>query len=174
MRNDMTWVRPLDPARLLESRRGGAPGHIVLEVADPDGYANGRFEWTASPEGSQCRPSTASADLALSAAMLGAASLGGTSLLTLARAGLIEELAPGAVDRAGAMLAWAAPSGPASGFRPGGNPGFPSGPSFPGHALAKQFWQELLPIVQRLVFVADARRPVQVDEPRRHQELAVG
>jgi hypothetical protein len=82
MRNDMTWVRPLDPARLLESRRGGAPGHIVLEVADPDGYANGRFEWTASPEGLECRPSTASADLALSAAMLGAASLGGTSLLT--------------------------------------------------------------------------------------------
>ena len=109
MRNDMTWVRPLDPARVLESRCGGAPGHIVLEVADPDGYANGRFEWTTSPEGSECRPSTASADLALSAAMLGAASLGGTSLLTLARAGLIEELAPGAVDRAAAMLAWPAP-----------------------------------------------------------------
>jgi hypothetical protein len=70
---------------------------------------------------SACERTRARADLRLSAAELGAAFLGGTTLASLAAAGRVEELRPGALARR--SLA----------FRGEREPFHPSGPAFPAY-----------------------------------------
>ncbi|MFB7370193.1 GNAT family N-acetyltransferase [Streptomyces sp. NPDC056222] len=101
---DMLWVRVLDVAKVLEGRTYGASGSLVLELRDAAGLAGGRYRLDASPEGAACAPSTASADLALDIAELGTLSLGDESVVRLAALGRVEEVAPGAADRADALL----------------------------------------------------------------------
>ena len=103
-RSDFLWVRVLDPEAVLAARRYTAPGRVVLEIADPLGYAEGRFELDGGPDGAACRRTTAPAQLRLDAQALGAVSLGGVSLRTLVQAGRVEALDPGALATADAML----------------------------------------------------------------------
>lgn len=104
-RQDDVWLRPLDVPALLGARDYPVPGRVVLEVVDPAGYAAGRFALDAGPDGADCTPTTATADLTLPAAALGSVSLGGHRLATLAAAGLVDEHRAGAVTAADRLLA---------------------------------------------------------------------
>jgi predicted acetyltransferase len=103
---DFLWVRPLDVAGLLTARAYHARGRVTFEVVDAQGLTGGRYVLDASPEGATCTPTTAPAELTLPAGALGAASLGGVTVPTLWRAGWLDEHAPGAADRLGALLSW--------------------------------------------------------------------
>jgi predicted acetyltransferase len=105
-RADFLWVRPLDVPALLSTRRYPVDGRVTLEVVDDMGYANGRFTIEGGPDGATCTKARGRADVTLSASALGAVSLGGTSLSTLARAGQVDEHKAGAVTRADALFGW--------------------------------------------------------------------
>ena len=101
---DSLWVRLVDVPRALRERTYSAPFDVVLEVADDVCPWNaGRYRLAWDGETAECEPASADADLELSAAELGAAHLGGTTLLSLARAGRVR-----AHDRA---ALWAASVG---------------------------------------------------------------
>ena len=100
------WLRLVDVAQALAGRSYSRDGGLVLGVADSFcPWNEGTFELEASGSGAECRRSTRSPDLVLSAADLAAAYLGGVAFSTLARAGRVEERKPGALDRADAMFA---------------------------------------------------------------------
>ncbi|HLK45710.1 MAG TPA: sterol carrier protein domain-containing protein, partial [Acidimicrobiales bacterium] len=103
-RDDFVWVRVLDVPAALEGRAFATPGRLVLEVVDGAGLASGRFAVDASGEGTQCRPTTAPADLTLPVGALGSLYLGGVSARTLQLAGLVDEHLAGAVARADCMF----------------------------------------------------------------------
>jgi predicted acetyltransferase len=105
-RTDFLWVRPLDVPTLLSARRYPVEGRVSLEMVDDMGYANGRFALEGGPDGATCTKARAKADLTLSASALGAVSLGGASLSTLARAGQVDEHKAGTVMRADALFGW--------------------------------------------------------------------
>lgn len=103
---DWLWACLVDVAGALAARRYGVDGSIVLKVVDgfrPD--AGGRFRLQGGPDGATCERTDAGPDLALAAADLGAAYLGGTRFGALRRAGLVEERTAGAVARADALFA---------------------------------------------------------------------
>jgi predicted acetyltransferase len=79
---------------------------VTLEVVDALGFAAGRWTLDASPDGATCEPTTATADLSLSAEELGGVYLGDTTLRSLHQAGRVDEHTPGAVERASLLLAW--------------------------------------------------------------------
>lgn len=105
---DHLWTRILDLPAAIAARRYHAPGHLVFEVDDPLGFAAGRFLVTIAADGTAVVsdldgdiPDDADA-VGLRVNELSAIHLGGVSAVTLARAGRIEELTPGAaaaVDR---------------------------------------------------------------------------
>ncbi len=101
---DMLWLRILDVPRALEARTYAVPGSLVLDVRDAAGFSGGRFLLEASPEGASCTPTTASADLVLDVAELGALYLGDESAVRLAALGRVEEARPGAAAAADLML----------------------------------------------------------------------
>ena len=103
LRNSL-WIRPLDVAGMLSTRSYLISGQIVLEVMDAAGLARGRFALDGGSDGASCVPTTASADLTLDAATLGAAYLGGYGVRMLAAAGLIDEHSTGAAAKADAMF----------------------------------------------------------------------
>jgi predicted acetyltransferase len=103
-RADFLWIRPLDVVGMLASRSYLVSGQVVLEVVDSAGLAGGRFALEGGPDGASCARTTASADLALDAATLGSAYLGGYGVRSLAAAGLIDEHSTSAVARADAMF----------------------------------------------------------------------
>jgi predicted acetyltransferase len=105
-RHDFVWLRPLDPARLLASRRSRLPGTVVLEVTDPDGIASGTWRWSSGPEGGECQPTSASPELTLTAFALGAVLLGGTPVAHARAGGHLREHATGAASRLDALLQW--------------------------------------------------------------------
>ena len=99
---DHLWIRIVDVPATLTGRRYHAPGHFVLDVSDPLGYAAGRFLFTVQADGTAVVselegdiPGDADA-VALSVNELGSLYLGGVSATTLHRAGRIQELTPGA------------------------------------------------------------------------------
>jgi predicted acetyltransferase len=103
---DWLWVRLVDIPAGLAARRYQAEGAVVFDVADAFCPQNeGCYQLQGGPAGATCDPTTAAPDLALSAADLGAAYLGGVRFSTLARAGRVDELTPGALARADAMFA---------------------------------------------------------------------
>jgi predicted acetyltransferase len=104
---DHLWMRMLDIAACLRARAYDDSGTVVLEVHDgsrPD--VGGRFRLDATPDGASCERTTESADLTLDVADISAAYLGGTRVDHLAAAGLVDEHTPGAVAKAGRLLAW--------------------------------------------------------------------
>jgi predicted acetyltransferase len=125
--SDGLWVRLTDMPSALAGRRYSSPVDVVIEVRDrdlPDNAGRWRLRTVASSGdaasgaelradglsadglGATCERTTDPADLALDVAELGAAYLGGTPLGTLANAGLVTELRPGAVRRLSAAMSW--------------------------------------------------------------------
>ncbi len=103
--NDDLWVRLVDIPVALAARGYGAADSLVLAVHDPFVESNtGRYALDAGTDGATCQGVTAEPDLALDVADLGAAYLGGVRFATLARAGRVVELTPGALRRADALF----------------------------------------------------------------------
>jgi len=85
----------------LAARTYAAPVDVVLEVDDAFCPWNAaRYRLAAVDGRAACERTDAPPDIALSAADLGAAYLGGTRLAALRDVGRVRELRPGAVDRA--------------------------------------------------------------------------
>jgi predicted acetyltransferase len=97
------WIRLVDVGAALAARTYAVPVDVVLEVADEFCPWNaGRWRLDGDHDGAACARTEAPADLALSAADLGAVYLGGRSLGALAAAGRVRELRGGTLARAGA------------------------------------------------------------------------
>jgi predicted acetyltransferase len=102
---DHLWLRPLDVARCLATRRYATSGGFVVEVVDGDRPAlGGRFRLDAGAGGADCARTTADADITLDVADLGRLLLGGVTWTTLGRAGVLVEETPGALARADALF----------------------------------------------------------------------
>lgn len=95
---DQLWVRLADVDRALAARRYATEIDVVFEVADPFCPWNaGRWRLAGGPGGATCERTSDPADLALRSTELGAAYLGSVSLATMAAAGRVSELRPGAL-----------------------------------------------------------------------------
>ncbi|WP_232247655.1 GNAT family N-acetyltransferase [Kitasatospora azatica] len=106
---DALYVRLVEVGDALRSRRYAAPVDVVLEVTDefcPWNSGRWHLHSTGPDKGAACEPTEAPADLALSVRELGAAYLGGTELSSLAGAGLVRELRPGALAEASRAFGW--------------------------------------------------------------------
>lgn len=110
---DGLWVRIIDLPAALARRSYACPVDAVLEVADELLPGNtGRWRLRASAPGGgpasevSCERTDDPADVALDVRELGAAYLGGTRLGTLASAGLVTELRPGALGALSAAFTW--------------------------------------------------------------------
>lgn len=104
--HDRLWVRLLDLPAALCARRYPVADALVLEVVDPTlPESSRRWRLDAGPEGAECRPTDADADLALDVADLGTCWMGGAPMSALARAGRVVEGTPGAVRRGDALFA---------------------------------------------------------------------
>ncbi len=105
-RNDFQWSRLLDPAAALSARRYEAPGAVVVEVADPDGWAAGTFLVEADATGAGwCTRTTRSPELTTGVSVLSSAWLGANTLPAATVAGLVDEHVPGAAARLARLLA---------------------------------------------------------------------
>ena len=98
---DGLWLRIVDVERALSERSYGADGAVSLELADSFLPANAGV-WRLAACGGEGRVSHAEVEpeLRLDISDLGSAYLGGFTFAELARAGRVEELTGGAVDRA--------------------------------------------------------------------------
>jgi predicted acetyltransferase len=106
---DALWVRLLDIPAALSARRYLTQDRLVIEVHDPFlPEVGGRFELEGGPDGAECRPSSAAADVSLDVRDLARLYLGAGETAALTYAGRIEGSAD-AVDRAGAMFSWHQP-----------------------------------------------------------------
>jgi predicted acetyltransferase len=100
---DGLWVRVVDVGAALSGRAYGADERLVLELRDAVcEWNDGR--WLL--EGERCTRTDAEPDLALDASALGSAYLGAVSFAQLRESLRLEELRPGAVERADRMFAW--------------------------------------------------------------------
>lgn len=104
---DAKWLRLMDVQIALSSRCYSQNGSLVIGLHDTfcpwnDGY----YELDGGPTGAECRRSSKSPDLVLTASELAAVYLGGVKFSTLARAGRIEERTHGALERADAMFSY--------------------------------------------------------------------
>jgi predicted acetyltransferase len=107
-RFDNIWVRILDVEAALAARRYLTTGSLVIEVRDAMKHAAGRYLLDAGPDVASCTGTTNAPDVELDVTTLGAAYLGGTSLQTMATAGLVVEHRAGAIALADAMFRWSA------------------------------------------------------------------
>ncbi|MBI4219133.1 MAG: GNAT family N-acetyltransferase [Chloroflexi bacterium] len=104
---DGLWARIVDVPAALSSRRYPVADRLVLEVNDDfAGLAAGRFEVEGGPDGAKCATTTRPADLKLGASELASLYLGGGNPLTMAAAGRLTEITPGALRRANLMFGW--------------------------------------------------------------------
>ncbi|MEU8526106.1 GNAT family N-acetyltransferase [Streptomyces sp. NPDC048629] len=105
---DSLHVRLVDVGAALSLRAYQAPVDVVLEVADAFcPWNEGRWRLRGGPDGATCVRTEDAADLALSVRELGAAYLGGVSLTSLAAAGRVRELRPGALFATSVAFGWA-------------------------------------------------------------------
>jgi predicted acetyltransferase len=105
-RFDNIWVRLLDVEAALSARRYLTAGSLVIEVRDAMNHATGRYLLEAGPDDASCTRTTKDPDIELDVRTLGAAYLGGTSLQTMATAGLVVEHRAGAITLADTMFRW--------------------------------------------------------------------
>lgn len=112
---DGLWVRIIGLPAALTARAYSCPVDVVLEVSDellPDNAgrwhlrAAGTRRTANAPGTVSCERTSEPADVALDIRDLGAAYLGGTRLGTLAAAGLVTELRPGALAPLSAAMSW--------------------------------------------------------------------
>ena len=100
------WLRLVDVEQALAGRSYSRDGGLVLGIVDSFcPWNDGTFELEASGSEAECRRSTKSPDLVLSAADLAAGYLGAEAFSTLAHAGRVEERKPRTLDLADAMFA---------------------------------------------------------------------
>jgi predicted acetyltransferase len=98
--HEALWVRLVDLPRALRERTYGEPFEVVFEVEDEFcPWNRGRWALRWDGETATCGETALAPGLQLTAAELGAAYLGGTTLAALARAGRVSE------QRAGALAA---------------------------------------------------------------------
>jgi predicted acetyltransferase len=95
---DGLWVRPTDVPALLGGRRYGVELDCVIAVTDPL-LGDGRYRLQGGPAGATCTATSATPDLELAVADVGALSLGGIRLGGLVRAGRVEVADPAQVAR---------------------------------------------------------------------------
>ncbi|MFE3634644.1 GNAT family N-acetyltransferase [Streptomyces cellostaticus] len=108
---DACHLRLVEVGAALSARVYQAPVDVVFEVEDAFCPWNaGRWRLTGDPKGASCERTRDAADLELSVRELGAAYLGGVSLLSLAAAGRVRERRPGAL--AEAAVAFGSPLAP--------------------------------------------------------------
>ncbi len=103
---DGLWARLLDIPAALAGRRYAVEGRLVFEVVDaflPE--VGGTFELEGGPEGSECRPSSASPELTLDIAALSSRYLGDGSFRLLQQAARVAG-DPDVVRRADQMFGW--------------------------------------------------------------------
>lgn len=96
---DSLWVRLVDLPEALEERAWGAPCDVVVEVDDRHAPWN-HGTWRIRSDASGCatvQQVTDEPEIRLPVAALGAAYLGGQSLVAMLQAGQITEARPGAV-----------------------------------------------------------------------------
>jgi predicted acetyltransferase len=101
------WIRVVDLPAALKARRYAVPIDVVLEVSDallPDNA--GRWHLIGDGATAQCERTDATPDLQLDVRQVGAVFLGGTSMLSLAEAGLVVELRQGSLAVASAAFGW--------------------------------------------------------------------
>ncbi|WP_411079046.1 GNAT family N-acetyltransferase [Streptomyces sp. cmx-18-6] len=106
---DSLYVRLVEVGAALEARAYRTPVDVVLEVADDFCPWNaGRWHLVADAKGgASCRRAPDRApDLELSVAELGAGYLGGVSFTSLAAAGRVREVRPGAVEEVSSAFSW--------------------------------------------------------------------
>jgi predicted acetyltransferase len=104
--DDGIWLRLVDVAAALASRRYAVDGRLVFHVRDDFcPWNDGLLELQGGPTGAEARRTKATADIEIAAADLGALYLAGNKFHTLLEAGRLRELRPGAVARADAMFA---------------------------------------------------------------------
>jgi predicted acetyltransferase len=110
--SDGLWVRLVDVPGALAQRAYACPVDVVVEVTDELCPRNqGRWRLSAATAAAAgftgtCERTTAPADVALPVRALGAAYLGGTRLGSLAAAGLVTEVTPGAVAALSTAMSW--------------------------------------------------------------------
>ena len=98
---DGLWVRLVDVGAALSGRSYAEDGRVVCDVRDEFCPWNaGRWQL----EGGEASRTDDEADLALDVADLASAYLGGFTFRALARAGRVEELRDGGIDRADALF----------------------------------------------------------------------
>jgi predicted acetyltransferase len=102
---DNLWIRLVDVPAALRARTYARDLDVVLEVRDdllPDNAR--RYRLSGDATGASCEPTTAPADLQVTAAQLGASYLGGTSLASFALTYGLEEKRRGALYEAATAL----------------------------------------------------------------------
>ena len=104
---DALWVRLVDMPAALGERSYAADGELAFSVRD-DFCPWNEGTWTLRSEGGRVVERGGEADLRLGAVDLGSVYLGGWDFTALQRAGRVEELTPGAVERADALFRTAA------------------------------------------------------------------
>jgi predicted acetyltransferase len=108
---DNVWTCLIDVPAALRARTYARDVDVVLDVTDdlfPDNAR--RFRLSADGTGAACEPTKDAADLKVTAAQLGAAYLGGTSLAGFALTDGLSEQRPGALDAV--ATAFSAPLAP--------------------------------------------------------------
>ncbi|MDQ3052302.1 MAG: GNAT family N-acetyltransferase [Actinomycetota bacterium] len=104
---DGLYVRVVDVGTALAARRYPSTIDLILDVEDHFCPWNaGRWRLTGGPSYGRCVRTDGDPDLALSAETLGAVYLGDTSLGTLAAAGRVREITPGALAAATTAFGW--------------------------------------------------------------------
>jgi predicted acetyltransferase len=97
-RVDDLWLRVVDVDRALAARTYAHDVDVVLGVEDALCPWNARrWRLSGGPTGATCTPTSDAADITLDVRELGTAYVGGTSLVSLAAAGLVREERAGAV-----------------------------------------------------------------------------
>ncbi|MGH3027668.1 MAG: GNAT family N-acetyltransferase [Gaiellaceae bacterium] len=102
------WLRIVDLPRALAGRKYAAPVDVVLEVTDAMLSGNaGRWRIVGDKAAARCEATDDDPDLTLDVGHLGAAYLGGTSLLSLGAAGLVTEHRAGTLAATSTAFGWA-------------------------------------------------------------------
>jgi predicted acetyltransferase len=98
---EVLWARLIDVGAALSARGYAERGTVVFDVRDEFcSWNTGRWKL----EDGRAEQTDAAADIALDVAELGAVYLGGFTFAQLARAGRIEELRQGAIERADSVF----------------------------------------------------------------------
>ncbi|MCM2391952.1 GNAT family N-acetyltransferase [Streptomyces albipurpureus] len=99
------YVRLVDVGTALATRTYRTGVDLVLEVEDAFcPWNEGRWRLSGDSKGAVCERTADAADLVLSVRELGGAYMGGISLSSLAAAGLVREVRPGALAQASAAF----------------------------------------------------------------------